>query len=143
MAAPHVAGAAALLKERHPTWTVAQIKSALDQTGDPVRSPTGGEVLATREGGGLVDLAARRQPAALRRSRPASRSARSPPARVRTQAVALTDAGGGAGDWAASVVPQAGSGSVAVPATVTVPGHARGDRDRRRRRRATSPASSS
>src|SRR6185312_3886691 len=35
MAAPHVAGAVALLRERHPTWTVAQIKSALVLTGDP------------------------------------------------------------------------------------------------------------
>jgi subtilisin family serine protease len=29
MAAPAVAGAAALLKERHPAWTVAQVKSAM------------------------------------------------------------------------------------------------------------------
>ena len=36
MASPHVAGAAALLKQRHPSWTVAQIKSALVLTGTPV-----------------------------------------------------------------------------------------------------------
>ena len=36
MASPHVAGAAALLKQIHPTWTVAQIKSALVLTGTPV-----------------------------------------------------------------------------------------------------------
>src|SRR4029079_14899867 len=36
MASPHVAGAAALLRQRHPTWTVAQIKSALESTGDEV-----------------------------------------------------------------------------------------------------------
>src|SRR5215210_943682 len=34
MAAPHVAGGAALLLQRHPTWTPAQIKSALVLTGD-------------------------------------------------------------------------------------------------------------
>ena len=58
MASPHVAGAAALLKQRHPTWTVAQIKSALESTGDPVH-PAGStaEVSALREGGGRIDLA--------------------------------------------------------------------------------------
>ena len=40
MATPHVAGAAAILKERHPSWTVQQIKSALEQTGDPVADVT-------------------------------------------------------------------------------------------------------
>ena len=33
MASPHVAGAAALLVQRHPDWTVGQVKSALVQTG--------------------------------------------------------------------------------------------------------------
>ena len=33
MAAPHVAGAAALLVQRHPAWTVEQVRSALVQTG--------------------------------------------------------------------------------------------------------------
>ena len=37
MASPHVAGAAALLRERHPAWTVAQVKSALVQTGIDAR----------------------------------------------------------------------------------------------------------
>ena len=121
MAAPHIAGAAALLAERHPTWTVPQLKAALTETGDPVRSPTGGEVLSTREGGGLANLVRAdnpllfAQPTGLSFGRLAARASA-------TQAVALTDAGGGAGAWAASVVPQSGSGSVAVPATVTVPG---------------------
>ena len=33
MASPHVAGAAALLRQRHPAWTVEQLKSALVQSG--------------------------------------------------------------------------------------------------------------
>ena len=56
MASPHVAGAAAVLEDRHPTWTVAQVKSALESTGDPVRNAPGTEVPSTREGGGRIDL---------------------------------------------------------------------------------------
>src|SRR5205085_2700055 len=58
MASPHVAGAAALLRQRHPAWTVAQIKSALVLTGDPVYSDAAHrtEVTAAREGGGMLDL---------------------------------------------------------------------------------------
>ena len=35
MAAPHVAGAAALARQAHPTWTAEEIKSALLNSGDP------------------------------------------------------------------------------------------------------------
>ncbi len=63
MAAPHVAGAAALLLQRHPTWTVEQVKSALASTGDTVH-PAGrpGEVSVLREGGGRIDLVRADQP---------------------------------------------------------------------------------
>ena len=40
MAAPHVAGAAALLRQRHPAWTVEQLKSALVQSGAAGRRAT-------------------------------------------------------------------------------------------------------
>jgi subtilisin family serine protease len=36
MAAPHVTGSAAVLKQLHPTWSPARIKSALVNTADPV-----------------------------------------------------------------------------------------------------------
>src|SRR5262249_39916078 len=56
MAAPHVAGAAALLRQRHPTWTVEQIKSALVQSGldstDESKRPAGPQF----QGGGVVSL---------------------------------------------------------------------------------------
>ncbi len=53
MAAPHVAGAAALLAQRHPDWTAGRLKDALVST---ARTATGQEV--TEQGGGLVDVAA-------------------------------------------------------------------------------------
>jgi subtilisin family serine protease len=121
MAAPHVAGGAALLRQRHPDWTVAQIKSALVLTGKPVQ--LGGEAPVTREGGGLIDLVAANTPlifaeptdlsfGLVERGKSAGRS------------VTLSDAGGGSGEWAVTVAPQstAGKATVSAPSTVTVPG---------------------
>ena len=124
MASPHVAGAAALLKERHPS-----LDGRADQVGArAVRRP---RALAERRRGALDARGrrprrppARRQPAALRR---ADRALVRPPAAERepsTQTVSLTDAGGGAGDWTASTVVQTGSGTVSRP----------GDRHRSRAR---------
>ncbi|HEX4526596.1 MAG TPA: S8 family serine peptidase [Gaiellaceae bacterium] len=121
MATPHVAGAAALLKERHPTWTVAQIKSALEQTGDPVKTASGSEVPSSREGGGLIDLP--RADAPLLFASPTGLSfGRLAPGVTATHNVTLTDAGGGAGTWAVTSLVQQGTGVVTVPATVDVPG---------------------
>jgi subtilisin family serine protease len=124
MAAPHVAGAAALLRQRHPDWTVAQIKSALVLTGKPVVLVAGGaEAPTTREGGGLVDLPAANDPRVF--AAPTDLSfelLRTGAAATRT--VDLTDAGGGAGTWTVSVAPQGNPAGVTVsaPATVDVPG---------------------
>src|SRR4030081_703442 len=107
MASPHVAGAAALLKERHPSWTVAQIKSALESTGDPVH-PAGSaaEVPAVREGGGRIDVARADNPLIFTDPTGISfglvtRGAAS------SQQLTLTDAGGGLSPWTATIVPQA------------------------------------
>jgi subtilisin family serine protease len=113
MAAPAVSAAAALLKERHPTWTVAQIKSALEQTGDPVVGVT-----AQRDGGGVIDLPRADVPLLFAAPTGLSFGALAPGARAE-RTVTLSDAGGGAGDWTVSV---AGSGQVGVAASVTVPG---------------------
>jgi subtilisin family serine protease len=121
MAAPHVAGAAALLAERHPAWTVAQIKSALELTGDPVHAATGREVLAVREGGGVIDLPRADNPLIF--TDPTGLSFRRlAPAATRSLDLSLTDAGGGAGTWSVSALVQTGSGSITVPGTVEVPG---------------------
>lgn len=53
MATPHVAGAAALLAQRHPDWTGARLKDALTSTAHTV---SGQEV--SEQGGGRIDLAA-------------------------------------------------------------------------------------
>ena len=51
MAAPHVAGAAALLAAKHPDWSWSQLKDALISTSMP------GDLTAYEQGGGRVDVA--------------------------------------------------------------------------------------
>jgi hypothetical protein len=121
MAAPHVAGAAALLRQRHPTWTVEQLKSALVQTGTAVGEA--GDAFPVREGGGLVDL--QKADAPLLFASPSSLSF----GLLRrgaslTQTVRLEDAGGGAAPWTVAIEHvRADSGvSIVVPASVTAPG---------------------
>ena len=131
-------------KQRHPTWTVAadQVGARPDRRSRPRRRRRRG-ARRLREGGGLVEPRPRRQPAALRRADRAL--VRRLAERRRHAAVALTDAGGGAGDWAVSVAPS--SPAAASPSRAA-------DRDRARASlavtatagdvgRATSPASSS
>lgn len=125
MAAPHVAGAAALLRQRHPDWTVAQIKAALVLTGDPVFADLerSREAPAIREGGGLVDLLRADRPLLFADPASLSFGLLRPGARV-SRAVDLVDAGGGAGSWAVSLLLQARPRGISVqaPAAVDVPG---------------------
>jgi hypothetical protein len=106
MASPHVAGGAAVLKQRHPTWTVEQIKSALVSTGDPVH-PDGSsaEVSALREGGGRIDLP--RADNALVFTDPTNLAfGLIKRGTTTTEELALTDAGGGPVPWTATIAPQ-------------------------------------
>jgi subtilisin family serine protease len=125
MAAPHVAGAAALLRQRHPGWTVPQIKSALVLTGKPVHGLARGvrEVAPTREGGGMIWLPRADQP--LLFASPTNLSfGLVHRGRTSTLRAALTDAGGGAGAWSVSIRRSARGPGVVLTAAkaVSVPG---------------------
>jgi hypothetical protein len=129
MAAPHVAGAAALLLQRHPTWTPAQVKSALALTGDPVFAgeQKAEETPTTRGGGGVVNLTRADNPLVF--ADPVALSFGLVGTAPASRTVTLTDAGGGAGPWAVTVERQtvlAGT-TITVPAAVTVPGQLRVD----------------
>jgi subtilisin family serine protease len=120
MATPEVAGAVALLMQRHPAWTVEEIKSALTSTGDPVHGVGSGEVSTLREGGGRIDLVRADQPLIF--TDPSSLGW----GLVRrgfggTKQLQTTDAGGGAAPWSVSVAAQSlPHGAKLVPQTATV-----------------------
>ena len=123
MAAPHVAGAAALLHQRHPGWTVPQIKSALVQSGTDSVDERGRPAGPRWQGGGVVALQRADKP--LLFATPTAVSfgllARG---QETTTTVGLEDAGGGAGAWrVVRVVRDTTTGvRLVLPATVTVPG---------------------
>jgi subtilisin family serine protease len=118
MAAPHVAGAAALLRQRHSGWTPAQVKSALVLTGVPVQ--TGGqEVSPLREGGGRIDLVRADRPLVFASPTGLSFGLLRTPS-VSTRTIRLSDAGGGAGTWSVRVQPALSI--IAVPSQTAVPG---------------------
>jgi subtilisin family serine protease len=121
MAAPHVAGGAALLLQRHPSWTPVQVKSAIAQSGTAVEAS--GDIRPVREGGGLVDLQKADVPLLFARPTNISFGLVRPSASM-TRTIELTDAGGGAGPWTAAVEQQRADGavSIGVPQAVTVPG---------------------
>jgi subtilisin family serine protease len=136
MATPHVAGSAALLRQLHPDWTVAQIKSALvDTASRPANLSTGsaGTTNPQNRGGGVIDLSAAIHAAAtldpptlsFRKIEPNS-------GQSKTIAVTVTNVSGGAQTFSASAsitrAPAAGSGATASvsPSTLTLAAGATG-----------------
>ena len=117
MATPAVSGAAALLRQRHPTWTPAQIKSALVLTGRPVFNDTAHKhptsVLA--QGGGMIDVQAADAPGLF--ASPAGVSfGLMRPGTSEIQSVELTDAGGGVGTWTVNAPGLEGPATIDLPA---------------------------
>jgi len=111
MASPHVAGAVALLRKRHPEWTPAQLRSALVTTASLL--PNG----PLRTGGGLIAVGRADTPLLFAEPSAISFGLVSPGKNPEV-VVKLADAGGGAGTWSVS-------GIFATPRTVAVPGELR------------------
>jgi len=123
-AAPHVAGAAALLRQRHPEWTVAEVKSALVQTGTDARRDNAESVAGPSfVGGGVVSLPAADRP--LLFAEPCALSFGLLPRGSEVQgSISLRDAGDGAGQWEVDLqrlTAPAGT-EVDLPGVVDVPG---------------------
>ncbi len=120
MATPEVAGAAALLLQSHPSWTVAEVKSALVSTAVPAQAGKH-EASTLREGGGRIDIPVANTP--LLFTQPTTLGwglVRRGCAHV--HALATTDAGGGAAPWTVSVAPEsmpAGATLAALSPTIT------------------------
>ncbi|HVW89972.1 MAG TPA: S8 family serine peptidase, partial [Gaiellaceae bacterium] len=122
MATPHVAGAAALLLQRHPGWTAPQVKSALMSSAGPAFEDTARtqEASVLLEGAGLANLTAADDPKIFTAPQSLSfgRVDVSTGTQQPGQLVTLSDAGGGAGTWTVTVAPQAQTNGV----TIDVPG---------------------
>jgi minor extracellular serine protease Vpr len=126
MAAPHVAGAAALLLQRHPGWTAHQVKSALVSTASTAWADTSRTVEAPvlTAGSGIVNVIAASDPKLF--TDPVSLSyadlnvSRGPVSKSLLLAVA--DAGDGAGTWTIEVKPQSSTSGVeiVVPGAITI-----------------------
>jgi subtilisin family serine protease len=123
MATPHIAGAAALLAQRHPAWTVEQLKSALVQSGVDSTQSRSRAAGPRYQGGGVVTLARADRPLVF--AQPTGLSfGLLPRGRSASATIALTDAGGGAGSWEVARVLRSapGGAKLGAPPTVGVPG---------------------
>ena len=124
MAAPHVAGAAGLLRQRHPTWTVEQLKSALVQSGVDMTDERSGALGPLFQGGGVVALQRADRPLLFAQPSAISVGLVRPGASARAT-VSLQPADLGPGTWQVRETRTSGSapgGRLVLPATVDVPG---------------------
>ena len=126
MATPHIAGSAALLLQRHPTWSAEDVKSALMSTAGPAWGNTARtqEAPVLLEGAGLADVATADDPKIF--TDPASLSFQkidiSTGAQRSSLLLSVSDAGDGSGTWNVSVAPQVQTNGVQIdaPASLTL-----------------------
>jgi hypothetical protein len=118
MAAPHVAGAAALIKQLHPDWTPAQIKSALMTT---AAQPASLGADPTMRGSGRLDLSHPHDPG-LTFDHPSVSFGLLSVGTVATQTVTAQNVTAAPLTYAVTAIASAGAAPV-VPAQITVPAH--------------------
>jgi subtilisin family serine protease len=123
MASPHIAGAAALLVQRHPAWRVAQVKSALVQSANDGRIQGRGAASPEFQGGGVVALAKADRPLLFASPTGVSFGLVGRGAR-KVAPVELADAGAGAATWQLSIVQRERprGATLTVPPNISVPG---------------------
>jgi minor extracellular serine protease Vpr len=121
MASPSVAGAVALLRQRHPQWSPADLRSALELTAKPdfVNPARTVEALPLEVGSGLIDVTAADASPLLSPDASASFGLIRAPDTAHV-AVELKNAGSGAGTWTVSAPGLVAPATLVVPATGTV-----------------------
>jgi minor extracellular serine protease Vpr len=129
MAAPHIAGSAALLLQRHPSWTVKQVKSALMTTAVPAYSNTSRttEAPVLVEGAGLAWLPSADNPLVFTDPQSLSLGELSVTDGAQSKQMLLTvsDAGGGDGTWQVEIDPQSATTGASLevqPLVLLAPG---------------------
>ncbi|MBA3738642.1 MAG: S8 family serine peptidase, partial [Actinobacteria bacterium] len=126
MSAPHIAGVAALLRERHRNWSVKQVKSAMVSTAGPAWGNTARtqEASVLLQGGGLVNVVTADNPLVFTEPSSLSYGDLNLVAGQTSRQLLLSvrDAGGGAGTWAVELRPQSASvgAAIDVPSSVTI-----------------------